>query len=69
MGVYWGNIGVILGVVWGYIGLILGVYWVILGYSGGYIGIMENKMETTIQGLGLNSVFMGFLVPPPGVPP
>ena len=29
----------------GYIGLILGLY---LGYDGGYIGIMDKKMETTI---------------------
>ena len=29
------------------------VYYGILWYIRGYIGIMENKMETTIQGLGL----------------
>ena len=30
-----------LRLVWGFIGLILGLYW-------GDIGIMENKMETTV---------------------
>ena len=32
---------------WGYIGILLGFYW---GSIGGYIGIMEKKMETTIMG-------------------
>ena len=43
----------------GIIGNILGLYWdhgkkmettIILGLYGGYIGIMEKKMETTIMG-------------------
>ena len=58
MGLYWGYIKVILGLYWGYIGIILGLYWhyigVILGLYikvilGLYIGIMEKKMETTMN--------------------
>ena len=29
--------------------------YVIWGYLGGYIGIMDKKMETTISGLGFNT--------------
>ena len=42
----------------GYIRVILGLYW-------GYIGIMENKMETTIKGLRCRG--LGFKVKGVGV--
>ena len=32
--------------------MIAGVYGLYRGYIGGYIGIMEKKMEATTQGLG-----------------
>ena len=38
------------------------LYWVILVYIGlclGYVGIMENKMETTIMGLGFRTQGLG----------
>ena len=47
-----GNIGAILGLYWGYVrvwGLGFRVHW-------GYLGIMENKMETTIVYWGYSGI-------------
>ena len=39
-----------MGKYWGYIGYILGLYRVYIGIILGYIGIMENILETTVVG-------------------